>query len=72
MSNTTLGDNSRYVPSYSFGKYEKALTAVYEKKVVQRKSDLLAATECANLGKNSSVCADNTNLSVAVRLKKHF
>lgn len=72
MSNSTLGDNLLYVPSYSFGKYEKALTAVYEKKVAQRKLDLLAATECANLRKNRSLCADNTNLSVAMRLKKHF
>lgn len=72
LSNTTLGNNLLYVPSYSFGKYEKAFTAVCEKKVAQRKAELLAATECANLGKNSSVCADNTNLSVAVRLKKHF
>lgn len=72
MSNSTLGDNLLYVPSYSFGKYEKALTAVYEKKVAQRKLDLLAATECANLRKNHSLCADNTNLSVAMRLKKHF
>lgn len=72
MSNTTLVDNLLYVPSYSFGKYEKALTAVCEKKVAQRKPDLLAATECANFGKNSSLCADKTNLSVAVRLKQHF
>lgn len=28
MSNSTLGDNLLYVPSYSLGKYEKALTAV--------------------------------------------
>lgn len=71
MSNSTLGDNLLYVPSYSLGKYEKALTAVYEKEVAQRKLDLLAASECANLRQNSSLCADNTNSSVAVRLK-HF
>lgn len=72
MRNSALGDNLLYVPSYSLGKYEKALTAVHEKKVAQRKVDLLAASECANFRQNSSLCADNTNLSVAVRLKKHF
>lgn len=72
MSNSTLGDNLLYVISYSLGRYEKAFTAVYEKKVAPRKLELLAANECANLRQNSSLCADNTNSSVAVRLKKHF
>lgn len=72
MSNSTPGDNLPYAHSYSLGKYEKALTAVYEKKVAQRKLDLLAASECANLRLNSSLCADSTNSSVAVRLKKYF
>lgn len=60
------------MPSYLLGKYDKALTAVYEEKVVQRKLDLLAASECANLKQNSSLCAGNTNSSVALRLNKHF
>lgn len=72
MSVSSLGDDLLYKPSYSLGKYEKALTTVYEKKVTQRKLDLLAASECANLRQNSSLYADNTNLSVAARLKKHF
>lgn len=70
MSNSTLGDNLLNVPSSSLGKYKKALPAKYEKKVAQRTLDLLAASECANLRQNSSLYADNTNLSVPVRLKK--
>lgn len=72
MRNFALGDNLLYVPSYSLGKYDKALTAAHENKVALRKLDLIAASECANFWKNSSLCAENTNLSVAVRLKKHF